>query len=309
MDTIPSRHEGELDLHHLRILHVLLAERSLTKAANSLDLTQPAISKTLARLRTYFGDPLFVRVGMKMEPTPKAMELAEPVKGILDRMRDLKSGHESFDPATSERTFSLFMIDAAVVEMLPPLLNRLRDVAPGVRVQAVRTEVQNLELWLESGLVDFAIGSFPSLQQGVRRHPLWTESFASVVRSDHPRRESLSSLGAFLTENHALVSGVGTGHEYLSAERLLEDAIPPRNIVCRLPMFSAAAHIARHSDCVATLPRTVAETIAHDLGLFLFDCPIALPKMEIAHYWHERYHRDAGNRWLREVIRDLFLRG
>src|SRR4051812_15479756 len=116
MDTIPPRHEVELDLHHLKILHVLLAERSLTRAAVSLDLTQPAISKTLARLRTYFGDPLFVRVGMRMEPTPKAMELAEPVKAILDRMRDLKSGHETFAPATSERTFSLFMIDAAVVQ-------------------------------------------------------------------------------------------------------------------------------------------------------------------------------------------------
>src|SRR3954471_12213776 len=122
MDSIPSRHEGELDLHHLKILHVLLAERSLTRAAASLDLTQPAISKTLARLRTYFGDPLFVRVGMRMEPTPKAMQLAEPVKAILERMRDLRNEQEAFDPARSERTFSLFMVDAAVVQMLPPLL-------------------------------------------------------------------------------------------------------------------------------------------------------------------------------------------
>jgi DNA-binding transcriptional LysR family regulator len=308
METIPPRHEGELDLQHLKILHMLLAERSLTRAAASLDLTQPAISKTLARLRTYFGDPLFVRVGMRMEPTPKAMELAEPVKAILDRMRDLRVGHENFDPATSERTFSLFMIDAAVVQLLPPLLNHLRDHAPGVHVQAVRCEVQNLELWLESGLVDFAIGVFPSLEHGIRRHPLWIETFVSVVRDDHPRQAQLASADRFVREKHALVSATGTGHGHQNAERILEDAIPSHNIVCRVPMFSAAALVAKHSDCVATLPRTVGMTMAKDLSLHLFECPIALPRLEIAQYWHERYHRDPGNRWLREVIRELFAR-
>jgi DNA-binding transcriptional LysR family regulator len=308
MHTIPSRHEGELELHQLKILHVLLAERSLTRAAVTLDVTQPAISKTLARLRIHFGDPLFVRVGMRMEPTPKAMELAEPVKAILDRMRELKAGHEKFDPGTSERTFSLFMIDAAVVEMLPPLLNHLRDHAPNVHVQAVRCEIQNLDLWLESGLVDFAIGFFPSLDQGIRRHPLWVESFASVVRSDHPRIAELGTVEGFAAEKHALVSGAGTGHGYQGSEKLLEEVIPARNIICRVPVFAAAALIARHSDCVATLPRTVAGTMAKDLGLHLFDCPVRLRPMEIGHYWHERYHRDPGNRWLREVISGLFAR-
>lgn len=308
MDSIPPRHEGDLELHHLKILHVLLAERSLTKAANSLDLTQPAISKTLARLRTHFGDPLFVRVGMRMEPTPRAMQLAEPVKAILDRLRELKATDEAFDPARSGRTFSLFMIDAAVVELLPPLLNHLRDVAPNVHVQAVRAEVQNLALWMESGLVDFAIGSFASLEQGIRRHPLWVETFASVVRGDHPRKAALLATEGFAREKHALVSAAGTGHGAGIAEKLLEDVIPPLNIVCRVPMFSAAALVARHSDCVATLPRTVAGTMAKDLGLHLFDCPVALPSLEIAQYWHERYHRDPGNRWMREVIRGLFAR-
>jgi DNA-binding transcriptional LysR family regulator len=308
MDSIPSRHEGELELHHLKILHVLLAERSLTRAAATLDLTQPAISKTLARLRTYFGDPLFVRVGMRMEPTPKATELAEPVKAILDRMRELKSGQSAFDPVTSERTFSLFMVDAAVVQMLPPLLNYLRDRAPHVHLQAVRCEVHNLDLWLESGLVDFALGSFPTLEQGIRRLPLWVESFASVVRQDHPRQGSLAGVEAFGREKHALVSAAGTGHGYQAAEKILEGVIPPHNVVCRVPMFSSAALLAKHSDCVATLPRTVAGTMAEDLSLHLFDCPVALPSMEIAVYWHERYHRDPGNRWLREVIRELFLR-
>jgi DNA-binding transcriptional LysR family regulator len=192
--------------------------------------------------------------------------------------------------------------------MLPPLLNHLRDRAPHVHVQAVRCDVQTLDLWLESGLVDFAIGFFPTLEQGIRRHPLWVETFASVVREDHPRKASLASTEAFAREKHALVSAAGTGHGYQTAEKILEDVIPPQNIVCRVPMFSAAALVAKHSDCVATLPRTVTGTMARDLSLHLFDCPIALPRMEIAEYWHERYHRDPGNRWLREVMRELFVR-
>ena len=174
--------------------------------------------------------------------------------------------------------------------------------------RSVRCELQTLDLWLESGLADLAIGAFPSLEQGIHRHPLWLETFASVVRADHPRKAQLTALEEFVREKHALVASAGTGHGYQSIEKILEEAIPPRNIVCRVPMFSAAALVARHSDCVATLPRTVCTTMAKDLSLHLFDCPIRLPGMEIAQYWHERYHRDPGNRWLREVTRELFAR-
>jgi DNA-binding transcriptional LysR family regulator len=134
------------------------------------------------------------------------------------------------------------------------------------------------------------------------------ESFASLVRDDHPRKGSLGTTEEFAREKHALVSAAGTGHGYQTAEMTLEEVIPPRNIACRVPMFSAAALVAKHSDCVATLPRTVAATMARDLSLHLFDCPIPLPSMEIAEYWHERYHRDPANRWLREVVRELFMR-
>src|SRR5262245_10187716 len=105
MTTIPENY-SELDLHHLRVLDVLLREHSLTRAALALNVTQPALSKTLARLRRYFDDPLFVRVALRMEPTPKAMELQAPVAAILERMRELRSEHVPFDPKTSDRIFN-----------------------------------------------------------------------------------------------------------------------------------------------------------------------------------------------------------
>jgi DNA-binding transcriptional LysR family regulator len=308
MDTIPQRDDGDIELQHLQILDVLLKERSLTKAAQVLDLTQPGISKTLARLRRYFDDPLFIRVAQRMEPTPKAMELGEPVRAILERMRTLRSDHTAFDPKTSDRTFKFFMVDAAVVQMLPPLLAFLQKEAPGMHVQAVRCDVQLLDLWLESGLVDFAIGSFTTLGSAIRRHPLWTETYAAVTRKEHPRLGPSPTVQAFVAEKHALVTAVSTGHDYVAAERVLEAAIPRQNIVCRIPTFSAAAHIAKHSDVVATLPRTMALGMARDLDLQLVEVPIALPAMEIAEYWHERYHRDPGNRWIRAAFRNLFLK-
>lgn len=308
METHPQYTDRELDLHHLQIFDVLLHERSLTRAARVLHLTQPALSKTLAKLRLCFDDPLFVRVALRMEPTPKALSLAEPVHAILERMRALRSDQLLFDPKTSERKFSFFMVDAAVAQLLPPLLNRLREEAPRVHVQAVQCDVSHLDLWLEAGTVDFAIGSFPSLMHGIRRHVLWHESYVAVARADHPRMVAEPSLEAFVSEQHALVSAVGTGHQHLSAERMLEAAIPRENIVCRVPMFAAAAHVARHSDVLATLPRTLGEAMARDLGLQLVTPPLDLPVMEIAQYWHERYHRDAGNQWLRGVFRSLFLR-
>jgi DNA-binding transcriptional LysR family regulator len=223
-------------------------------------------------------------------------------------MRALRTDYTVFEPKTSERKFSFFMVDAAVVQLLPPLLNFLQAEAPRVHVQAIHCDVQHLDLWLESGLVDFAIGSFPSLLHGIRRHPLWNESYAAVVRHDHPRLGPAPDLDAFISEKHALISAVGTGHEHLAAEQLLEAAIPRENIVCRVPMFAAAAHIVLRSDVVATLPRTLAESMVTDLGLQLVTPPLRLPQMEIALYWHDRYHREAGNQWMRSVFHTLFLR-
>jgi len=320
MDVIPKIKDGEIDLLHLQIFEILLVERNLTRCARVLNMTQPALSKMLARLRLFFGDPLFVRVALRMEPTPKALELAQPVRAVLDGMRALRSGYAAFDPLTSDRRFSIFMVDAAVVQMLPPLLAALRVEAPKVHVQAVPCDVHHLDQWLESGLVDFAIGSFASLTQGIRRHPLWTEGYVSLFRKGHPQlsAENLrtgddeagtrSALERFVNEQHALVSATGTGHEYAHAERKLEAILPRDHIVCRVPTFAAAALIARNSDVVATVPRTLGIALARDLDLVAVEPPLPLPPMEIAQYWHDRFHRDPGSQWFRSIVRRLFLR-
>lgn len=308
MDTIPQRNEGnvELDLHHLQVFDVLLTEHSQTRAARVLNLSQPALSKTLARLRLYFGDPLFVRVALRMEPTPKALALADPVRAILAGLRALRSDHVPFDPKTSTRKFSFFLVDAGAAKIFPTLLNYLATEAPGICVQLIPCDAQHLDVWLESGLVDVAIGSFPALTMGIRRLPLWTETYASVTRKNHPRIGTHPNKEQFVAEKHVLVSALGTGHEHLSIERLIESEVPSRNIVCRVPVFTSAALIAKHSDVIATMPKTLAVAMGRDLDLQIVEPPLDLPKLEIGQYWHDRCHLEPGNQWLRNTFRKLF---
>jgi DNA-binding transcriptional LysR family regulator len=261
IETIPSGYAAGIDLRDLEVLDVLLREHSLTRAAKALDVTQPALSKTLARLRRYFTDPLFVRVGLRMEPTAKALALQGSIDGILERVRALRSEHVAFDPATSSRTFSFCVVDAGVIKLLPPLVNLLRDEAPHVRLRVMQLDAQHLDSWLETGTIDFAMGSFPTLVKGVRRQFLWVEEYVSVVNRGHPRVSSNPTLREFASENHVLVSTLGTGHAHKLAERAVEAAIPPQNIICRVPIFIAAAVVAKHTDAVATLPVSIASVL------------------------------------------------
>src|SRR6185437_11089710 len=185
INYMPSGDGVGLDLQRLRVFDVLLRERSLTRAAKALDVTQRALSKTLARLRRLFDDPLFVRVSHRMEPTPKALALAKPVARVLEQMRALRNDHAVFDPQKSSRTFQFCVVDAGVIKLLPPLLKRVAIEAPHVRLRVVQLEGAHLESWLETGTVDFAMGSFPDLGKSIRRQYLWTEEYVSVVNRGH----------------------------------------------------------------------------------------------------------------------------
>jgi DNA-binding transcriptional LysR family regulator len=177
-----------------------------------------------------------------------------------------------------------------------------------VRLRVLQLEAQHLEPWLESGKLDFAMGSFASLTKQIRRQPLWVERYVSVARRHHPRLGSEPTLRAFAAEKHVLVSIAGSGHAHQTAERALEAAVPPENIICRVPIFIGAAIVAKHTDAVATLPLSVAAVLAEDLDLQVITPPIKLPKIDIYQYWHDRFHRDAGNQWIRSIFRSLFWR-
>ncbi len=296
----------EVDLRQLRAFEVLLRERNLTRAAAVLGVAQPALSKTLAKLRRYFADPLFVRTGHRMEPTAKALELANAVHALLDDATMLRARHRPFDPATSTRTFAFSVVDSGLVRLLPQLLSYLEAHAPGVRLKVTPIDLEGLEAALEAGHLDFAMGSFRSRSKRIRGQTLWSVNYVSVVRSGHPRLVAKPSLAAFAAERHVLVSTAGTGHAHQLVERALERALPPERIVCRVPTFLAAAYVASRTDAVATLPQGIAEELSEALGLRPFATPARLPRIEVSQYWHERFHREPGNQWIRGVFAELF---
>ena len=306
MKTIPKKQADDLDLHALRVLDVLFRERSLTRAAETLHTQQPALSKTLARLRRYFNDPLFVRVSLHMEPTAKALELEKPVRALLDGMQRLRSEQTHFDPGQSNRTFRVFTLDAGVIVLLPAVMKLLLNTAPGVRLRAAQVDLQNLHLSLESSEIDLAIGEFPLLIPGIRRQKLFSGRHMCIFRKDHPRLRRDPTLAEFMEERHIFITAAGTGHPHQIAERSLEEQLPARNIIAHVPSFTAAAILAKTTDAVATMPGPVASVLARELDMQVAKPPIKLPEFEIAQYWHERFDRDPGNQWLRSVINAEF---
>ncbi len=298
----------ELDVRQLRAFAALLAERSLTRAAETLGVTQPALSKTLAGLREHFSDPLLVRVGRGMEPTAKALEIEPAVRAVLDQLTSLRIRHTPFDPRTSARTFSFCVVDAGMVRLLPALIRHLGEHAPCVTLCVLPVDVEGLEGSLASGRLDFAMGAYPGLSPKIRRQSLWSVSYVSLVRRRH-RLAARPSLRAFADERHVLVSTAGTGHAHLQAERAIERAVPGGNIICRVPNFLTAALLAAETQAVATVPQAMAETLARRFDLRIVAPPVKLPRLEVSQYWHERFHRDAGNQWIRRLFAELFAGG
>jgi DNA-binding transcriptional LysR family regulator len=300
----------ELSLRELRVLDALLRERSITRTAEAMETTQPAISKTLRNLRAQFSDPLFVRNGQAMQPTAKALDIADRLRVLLAAADGLRSAARGFDTATSGRLFSLLLTDVGMIIFLPPLIARVAALAPGVSVRAVPLDARRqFEHRLETGEADLAFGAFPHAARHLRRQRLYFDGYSSVVRKRHPRAAKAQSRGGFLAERHILVTGSETGHAaHRTAQLVLSSAIAPANVMLRVPSFIAGAIVAAETDGIATLPANLARRLAGPLGLVAFETPITLPRIEIGQFWHERYHRDAGHQWLRKVTFDLFAR-
>jgi DNA-binding transcriptional LysR family regulator len=300
----------DLRLRDLRILSIALRERNLTRTAESLGTTQPSISKVLARLRAHFGDPLFTRNGSEMHPTPKLIEIEGTLRTLLASADDLSISTPTFIPATSTRTFKILVSEVGMVVFLPTLMQRVASEGPNLSVDAVPLDARPHEAKLESGEADLALGAFPKSSPGLKRQRLYPTTYLSMVRANHPNQAALKTRAGFLSARHIVVTASNTGHAgHRNAQQSLDAEIPSENVMLRLPSFTAAAVVASQTDGIATLPMLFAKIMAEQLGLVTFKPPVSFPPLEIAQYWHERFHRDAGHKWLRAISFDLFAKG
>ena len=298
---------SELSLRELRVLNALLHERSITRTAELLATTQPGISKILRHLREQFADPLFVRHGHAMQPTARALEISDTLRALLGAADSLRASVAAFDPVHSDRTFSLLLTDVGMIHFLPSLIARVAAIAPKVNIRAIPLDARQFEPKLEAGEADLALGAFPKAARHLRRQRLYFDGYVTVARKGHPKVSAARSRAGFLAQRHILVTASETGHAaHMSAQRVLASQISPANIMLRVPSFIAGAIVAAETDGLVTLPANLAKRLAGPLGLVAFETPIALPRIEITQYWHERYHRDAAHRWFRSVTSELF---
>jgi DNA-binding transcriptional LysR family regulator len=293
-----------VDLNLLRVFDTVVRDRSVTAAARHLGLTQPAVSNALARLRTLFDDALFVRTPAGMDATPFARELAEPVRQALALLESALAHGPGFDPASSTRAFRFYMSDLGQIEFLPPLVERAQREAPGVRLEAVALEVEDIGDALAAGSLDLAVGFLPGLGPPVRRQPLFRDPYVCLMRDDHPLAKTKLTRKAFLEASHALVSYKG-GHRVI--EEALERAGLARRIALRVPHFTVVPMVLARSDLLLTLPERVARVYARQGGFRYLPPPVPIPPADVAAHWHERFERDPGSRWLRELVMELFI--
>jgi DNA-binding transcriptional LysR family regulator len=275
----------------------------VTGAAKHLGLTQPAVSNALARLRTQFEDVLFVRTPTGMDATPFARELAEPVRQALVLLESALAHGPGFDPATSTRAFRFYMSDLGQIEFLPPLVERTQRVAPGVRLEAVALEVEDIGDALAAGALDLAVGFLPGLGPPVRRQPLFRDPYVCLMRADHPDIGKHLTRKKFIAASHALVSYKG-GHRVI--EEALERAGLARRIALRVPHFTVVPMVLERSNLILTLPSKVARVYQRRGNFKSLPPPVPIPPADVAAHWHERFERDPGGRWLREMVMELF---
>jgi DNA-binding transcriptional LysR family regulator len=294
---------NDVDLNLLRVFDAVLRERSVTAASARLALTQPAVSNALARLRALFDDPLFVRTATGMEPTPFGRALAPPVRQALGLLEAALAHGPGFDPASATRAFRFYMSDLGQIEFLPPLVERVRSEAPGVQLEALALDIEDLADALATGALDLAIGFLPGLHPPLRRKGLFRDPYVCLMRADHPRIKGTLTKKLFLEASHVLVSYRG-GHHVI--EEALERAGLARRIAVRVPHFTVVPMMLQRSDLILTLPRRVA-LVYERLGPFKsLPLPVPITPAEVGVFWHERFDADAGNRWLRQQVIELF---
>ncbi len=295
--------EDDVSLRQLKVLSLLLEVGSLTRAAQILDVSQPTVSKILARLRAHFGDPLLVRVGAAMSPTPKALELTQPLRALLTASDTLRASTQSFDPKTSPREFTILLNEIGMIQFIPPLIRRLEAAGSGLSLRAIPLDPRPIGPRLEAGEADLALGFLPEAAQTLRRQHLYDDGYLSAVRGDHPRLKAVATAKGFWSERHVMMTTVNAGH---AANRALGDILSarlkPEQVQVRLPSFMIGAHVAAVTDAVATLPARLALALAPGLGLSLFEPPFEIEPIQIDQFWHERVQHDEGHRWLRSLI-------
>ena len=295
-------HISKVDLNLFTVFDAIYTEGSVSAAARTLNLSQPAVSHALGRLRTLLGDPLFERHGHKMVSTAVARSLIEPVRGALRELELTLPERDDFDPVNSRRNFTLAMRDVLESSTLPELMRRLATQAPQVGLATSRVPRRDLVAELAAGAVDAAIDVLLPFPADIHHQQLAHEGTVVLARPGHPalRGGAALTLDLYLEQSHVLVSSrrTGPGVEDFELSRLGL----ARHIRLRCQHFFAACKVVSETDLLLTMPVGYANILNVQFGNLVLPVPFAMPAWDIYLYWHASVERDPANRWLREQV-------
>ncbi len=288
----------------LVVFDAMIEHRSVTRAAEAIGLSQPAMSAAVARLRNWFDDPLFVKTGAEMKATPRALALAKPVRRVIETVKDEILQKSGFDPEKTDRTFTILMPDIAEVNFLPKLLARLSQVAPNARLRTISKSRPGAAEALESGEAELAMGYFPDLHKaGFFRQKLFDTPHVCIVRADHPTVGDKLTAKQYLDLSHAVVQPDGREHVF---ELFLDQRGLKRRVLLKLSHFMSLLPVIESSDLIATVPLDLAEVCQRYANIRVLDAPIKSPVIAVSQFWHRRFHKDPANVWIRGVIHAVF---
>ncbi|RJT16190.1 LysR family transcriptional regulator [Rahnella inusitata] len=289
-----------LDLNLLKALDALLDEGSVTRAAQRLSLTQPAVSGMLTRLRDYFGDPLFVRTSHGMVPTLRASELSVPVKQILTDIAILLKPMQ-FDPMTAELTYTLVATDYALKAVVVPLIAALKQHAPRIRIAVRSVDSERMYQQLSRGEVDLALVTPQTTPDDLHGRALYQEEYVCVARCHHPlAAASEMTLEQFCEQEHILVSTEGR-FMGVTDEALAELSLT-RRVGVSVNSFLVIPDILRSTDMIAVVP---SRMVPVDSDLAIIPLPLNVPRFTKSMAWHERTHRDPAHQWIRALCVEI----
>lgn len=296
--------EPSFDLNLIRVFTTIFEKRSVSAAASDLCLTQSATSHALSRLRQEFDDPLFVRSSGAMLPTPYAELLASSIHRPLEELEAGLRLVRKFDPATSDRTFTLYLTDIGQLIMLPAMLQYVAKHAPKIRFHVRSVPKLDPHAAMAYGEVDLAVGHITSIPDGFFQKLLFRETYVCVVRADHPLFLEGMSVEAFQEVQHAITDSTGMSHEIL--DRFLEKNNMQRSVQLRVPQFVALPFVIPSTDLLVIMPSRLAHHLAPLIPIKILPLPVEFPPYDIRTFWHSRYHHDPANIWLRQLLTNLF---
>jgi DNA-binding transcriptional LysR family regulator len=292
----------DLDLNLLPIAVALYEEGSVTRAAIRLGMSQPNVSKALAKLRWALGEELFLKTSSGVVPTARAVSFVKSAQEMLAHLQMGLLSPDDFKPESTKITVRVALSEVDELLWLPKLLKSIRNCAPRITLTPVHVPIDKLTSGLESGEINLAVGIHPELREmGFFRQRLIRLRPTCLMRADHPMRSAALSMEEYLRLDHI---AVGAGHNLSTIERLLQSRNRPRNVVFSVSHFLCLPEILEQTDFVATINRLLAGYFCRtNPKLKTVEAPAEVRGFEIRQFWHRKFNDDAVNKWLRELVR------